>query len=57
MYNTKSYVLYFVVIHLVVNIRMSYVYGHKVVIVLCSLWSSPCSVCIVCIVIRKYSRM
>ena len=56
MYNTKSYVLSFVVIHLVV--KCLYVNGHRVVIVLCSLWSYPGSVCIVSIVIRrKYSRM
>ena len=58
MYNSKSYVLYFVVIHLVVNICYSFLYvnGHRVVIVLCSLRSCPCSVCIVCIVIGDCAK-
>ena len=34
-----------------------YLNGHRVLIVLCSLWSCPCSVCIDCVVIRKYSRL
>ena len=56
MYSAKSYVLYFVVIHLVLIFACLYVNGHRVDIVLCSLWSCPCSVCIVCKVIRKYRR-